>query len=394
MTIALAILALYSFGRFGIDQIRPPGLIPNDYIIFHRASERLASGIQVYQADDPSPFKYSPAFILLFSETLGRLPPSMGWYVWCLISILGFTWGTHWLWTYATGRQNEKFGGKKLSRASLAMIAAAFTVASWHGYIEYFSYGQGDMIIFGLFIAAVAAPADWIAALAMSAALAMKPQSGILLAAFLVTRRFRMLGWTGLLTTLALFFPAIFWGWERLAALFQAWGQVLARQDATFMTGNLNQSLAATMARLTSSQPAVHVLTTLIVAVAGVASALLAAFRPWRTDRIQPRNPALLITLALTMYSIASPLSWRWLTFYWLPCGFVLAMEFRKTRDRPALALLLLFVLNGLFIQKLIASAFGITEVDELSRIGLYTLGNLLLSLAAVRLALGKATKE
>ncbi|MBI3558116.1 MAG: DUF2029 domain-containing protein [Deltaproteobacteria bacterium] len=377
LAIVLAVFVLYTIGRFGIDQIRPPGLIPNDYMNFHHASDRLAAHEQIYQAGDASPFKYSPTFLLFFRYTFDLLPRTVAWAVWCTISIAGFAWATYWLWlaaglTYRLPR-----------RVFLALVVAA-GICGWHGYIEHFSYGQGDMILYALFIAAVAATpklsGDLLSGALMSLLLIAKPQAGILLAYFLVCRRWRMLAATGAGTFALLLAPALGWGFARQIQLFGEWWVVLSQQSTEFLTGNLNQSVAATAARWLGNRALVGCLTTLAVASGALAAVVLTLAWP-RAAFAAPRNHARMTLTTLLMYAVVSPLSWRWFTFLWLPAGVALAVDALAVRPRPRLqlALLVAFALTGTLLQTFVAHALGIAEVDDLSRLGFYTLGNCLL---------------
>ena len=351
LAIVLAIFVLYTIGRFGIDQIRPPGLIHNDYMNFHHASDRLVQGAPIYQSGDASPFKYSPTFLVLFKYTFDLLPRNWAWTLWCAISITGFAWATYWLWVSA----GLTF---RLRRRVFLLLIAAGAICGWHGYLEHFSYGQGDMILFTLFVAGVATTpkvsGDALAGALMSLLLITKPQAGILLAYFLVCRRWRMLAITAGGTLALLLAPVLGWGLTRQLQLFGQWWVVLSQQSIEFLTGNLNQSVAVTLAWPTAATAA-------------------------------PRNHARMAITTLLLYAVVSPLSWRWFTFLWLPAGVALAVDALALVPRPRvqLALLAAFALTGTLLQTFVAHALGIAEVDELSRIGLYTLGNCLLFLTA-----------
>jgi hypothetical protein len=392
LAITLALFALYTIGRFGIDQIRPPGMIPNDYMNFHKASDRLARGAEIYVPADESPYKYSPTFIVTFRETFDRLPHAWAWALWCALSILGFAWATHWLWTRILPAGTP---GRRL-----AWLVGLFGLCAWHGYLEHFSYGQGDMFLYSLFVAAVAAStatkarpwtADVLPAVLMSGLIVMKPQSAILLAYFLMGRRFRILALTAAGTAALLLAPAAGWGWVRQLEMFQRWRIVLANQSVDFLTGNLNQSVAASAARLLGRRELVRVLTPVLLGLGAAAAFVLALVRPLK--RSAPASACAWRAVGtLLLYALVSPLSWRWSTFVWLPIGVALALAALRARRGPArstaLAALGLFTLNGVFLQTFVAHLLGVAEIDELSRLGLYCLGNALLCVAYLALSL------
>lgn len=387
LTIALAIFALYTIGRFGIDQIRPPGMVPNDYENFHHALARLNAHEPIYRPNDASPFKYSPTFLLIFGATLGQLEFHRAWVLACAISAFAFAWAARWLWV-----NGIELG--RLSQGKLAALLAAFGVFHWHGYIEHYSYGQGDALILSAFVAAAAfAEHELLSALLLALILITKPQAAILLSYFLMTRRWRVLGWSALLTIGLLLAPALSWGWQSLSAMFGQWGQCLQNQSLEFLTGNLNQSLAATVARLSGKRELVVPLTTAMVGTAAALSALFAAALP-ELSRLGPRGRAWLVAFTLLLYSLSSPLSWRWNTFLWLPIGVLAASDALLKHSKPTRFLLVAFALNGILLQTTVAHWLGIREIDELSRIGLYTLGNALLFLATTWSMLSKLSSR
>jgi hypothetical protein len=381
----LVILGAYTIWRFGIDQIQPPGFVPRDFDTFYKASQRVAAGENPYLPDEPSPFKYSPTFLLAFSATLAKLPKETSWLIWCVLSVL-----------VCFGSWNAIF---KITLADcaprptvLAALLAAFTVFGWHGYLEHFSYGQADFFVVGAFLLSAAFVArnrmKPTAAALLSFALVTKPQAALLLAPFAVLREYRLLAYTFGFTSALLLLPGVFWGFGRLLSLFSLWRECLSHQSVEFLIGNLNQSLAACLGRWFGKPEAVTALMPMVVAAALIGVAAL-AWR-WRSaSRLWPEPKARLAVAALPFYAIVSPLGWRWLTFIWIPAGVVAASAALKKRSRPALILLSLFALNGLLLQAIIAHALGIREVDDLSLAGMYCVGNLLLLAASATTATG-----
>src|SRR5687768_16145412 len=87
MTALLAVLVVYTLLRFGLLAVRPPGFIPNDYVNFHRGSERLIGNEAIYRPQDASPYKYSPTYLMLFNATFHQLPRAVAWFMWCVLSL-------------------------------------------------------------------------------------------------------------------------------------------------------------------------------------------------------------------------------------------------------------------------------------------------------------------
>lgn len=395
LTILFVALGLYTILRFGILGVQPPGLIPRDYGIFHTASARLISNITFYQPDDWSPFKYSPSFLLIFRHTFHRLPMFHGWLAWCLLSVFLFAITTRMLWRWALPHPHLS-SLQKWPFAILVMLAGTF---GWHGYIEQFSYGQGDMIIFGLFLvsAFVSEKKPLISMLLFGLMLIMKPQSGILLMYFVLRGQWKVLAGIGLIALAMLFAPALGWGLKHQIELFTQWNHCLAAQDASFLTGNANQNLAASIARATGHIDWMPRLGYLFIAIAGVLTLGLW----WRLPQLR-REPSTklktfrndlflrsrILCFVIASYLILTPLSWRWITFMWIPIGVVLGADAwvglsSATRTRILRSIIFLFALNGMLLQTFVAHALGIEEVDKLSAAGLYSLGNVLLLLGA-----------
>lgn len=380
LTLVLAVFALYTLYRFGIDQVLPPRLIPGDYANMHRAAERFQAGELFYRPEDTSPYKYSPTFLVAFTHTLHQFPRIVAWFFWCVASTAWYIGATRWLWLATP--ELGKLGGRALTGLMLA-----FGIFHWHGYIEHFSYGQADMFVFGAFIAAAAVSRDWLSSAIMSALLITKPQSAILLSYFLIAGRYRMLGLTAAMTMALLIAPAAAWGFPRLLEVFGQWKHCLANQDVPFLTGNHNQTLASSIARWSGHREIVGKLSTAIVALAAAAVVTIAARRP-RFDKQK------LAIFTMMLYALVTPLSWRWLTFIWLPIGVICAARAWLNRDRLELTLLGLFAVLGTLLQKHIAAAIGIAEVDDLSFLGFYTMGNLILFICATRAMYRSSAQE
>jgi hypothetical protein len=115
------------------------------------------------------------------------------------------------------------------------------------------------------------------------------------------------------------------------------------------------------------------------------AGAAAVCWLAWRQPRWLRASTARLACLTLIFYATVTPLSWRWFTFIWMPVAFVASADALARRDRFAATLLAAFFLNVTLLQAVVARALGIPEVDELSFIGLYCLGNILLLLAAAQ---------
>jgi hypothetical protein len=303
-----------------------------------------------------------------------------------------------WLWQTALSSRGPPWATRTTVVFGASLGAAL--IAGWHGYLEHFSYGQADMLLIALFLLAVRLEdRARLSAFTLSLILITKPQMAILLAYFLLRRRLELLGWVGVITVVLLVLPpALIQGWAGLR-FFHEWEQMLTQQQTVeFFIGNLNQSLAASIARWTGIEKIVAPLTQLIVGMSGF-GILVAARRQPALEKLSPEVRAKLAALTLVFYCVVTPLSWRWLTLIWIPAATLFLFETARewlhpdpgglgVRKFSHLVLAILFCLTGLLLQSVIAHALGIAEVDRLSGAGFYTVGNLLiLALGTMHLA-------
>ena len=375
----VAFFAFYTLYRFGYAVVQPPGFIPNDFTTFHTAADRLARGVSFYQGDDDSPFKYSPTFLVIFYPLFTGLSKYASWFVWCALSAFGLS-ATLFIFLH-------KGLPAKLDRRFFLALATS-VVFGWHGYIEHFSYGQVDVLLLACFVAATVAP-RMVAVALMSFVLITKPQAAILLSFWAFTQEWRRIGEILVGTFILLILPALWWGVPHHIEFFRQWKSCLGKQDYIFMTGNLNQSFAAALARILLHKPWVSALSMLSITAAAIASIALALRIRGNSAMLkQLTKPDLRLRLAcvtLGIYLVVTPLSWRWLTFIWMPMATLLWTDlFSQTRTNKTMSVsLVVFSLAGLILQRVVANAIGIPEVDELSWAGLYALGNLCLLIAA-----------
>lgn len=378
----LVTLVIYSIVRFGWLAVQWPGMIPNDYTMYHTTCDNWLQGQTVYRPNDPSPFKYSPTFLVTFCGTLHQVGKHAAWTHFAALSILALAWAMrrYWLWA---------FGNRYPSPKIILPAIAASLVLGWHGYLEQFAYGQVDFLLFGAVVAAALCSETRrlqpIAALLLGGVLVTKPQMAIFLAYFLLTNQFKTLLLTPLFTIILLLLPALGWGWAKHVEYFAAWKTCLHQQSAEFMTGNHNQSIAASIARIFARRDSAIAYTQIFLAV-GVAMTVATGWRIWPLGTLTTTARARLFGCVTLLYLIITPLSWRWLTFMWIPIATVVlvdALEMNSRTKKSQLIFFGLFALVGIFRQKIVADAVGIREVDELSFVGFYTLGSLFLLVAA-----------
>jgi len=358
------------------------GLVPGDFYPFHVVGRRVLAGESIYNLADVSPFKYTPAFALAMI-TIAKLSKTLAWWIWCVGSVS--------LFCYSTLRLVGISSFEKLTPRRQFVIAGLAAVSAWHGIIEHLSYGQADMLLFGLFALSALAlthssnPQDepknntqslkagfWLSLCWIS-----KPPSLVLGSYFLIQRQYRALGWAIVFTLLFLFLPIFYWGPSTYLSLFADWFAVLRdRQPIEFLTGNLNQGFAASMARWTDRPESFGTIFKLSILAALAITGVI-----WRKYRSLPRSTT--FAFSYLLYMCVTPLSWRWITCAWLPVAFMVFSEL-PIKSRITAGAFLVYAVLTLFLQSLVAKQFGVTEPDWLSGWGLYTVGTLLLFAFAI----------
>lgn len=374
----LLVLVIYCTTRFGFLAVRPPGMIPNDYAVYHDTCTRWHEGKLIYNPQDPSPFKYSPAFLVGFCATVYKIGKEPSWPLFAGISIALFAVAMSALLKWA-------FGGIPPARRLLPVLLPS-VVFGWHGLLEQFSYGQIDFLMFVLFVAAALAAErkqlQPLAALFMSLVLITKPQMAIWLGYFLLVGNWRVLGMTVGATLLLLVAPVLVFGRAGFIDVLAQWKHGLSEQSVEFMTGNHNQGLGAVMARLSGSKANVFAYTNLFLAVGTTATVVLTSLLRKGPALTHPRRARAFCWITL-LYLLLCPISWRWVTFVWMPIGAIVALDTLQSRKPLALGALGGFVLCGIVLQRIVANSLGIHEVDELSWAGLYAAASFFLLVAS-----------
>lgn len=355
--------------RFGWSLLTDPGRpIPGDFMVYWRAVERTLAQEPVYRPTDGSPFKYSPTFLYLFKALVHSDDVRRSVSLWSAFSVLSFFSGMGWLiWRCLALFPNRQ----KLIVGTLALGI----VLGWRGFFETLAYGQVDLILQGMFLVWTATllrpwskPETFLFWSLPGLVLMIKPQMGI---AFLPCFAFLPLPTLALLGSITLVWylaPGAWIGLSSLALLFEQWVACLRiQQSAEFISGNLNQSLSATLARIIESPGSAGTWTTGLLIVFVVLVTALRFRIPASTYLSEPRLRVQLALAGLSAFLVFSPLSWRWMIMAWAP---ILALSVALTRGRRVLIL-------GVALSLLTHSVFGgwIEKLhsDGVSHYGIYT---------------------
>lgn len=372
LSVFFAGVALSLSLRFGLFwYLEPASRIPGDFQVYWVAAERLSAGLPIYQPTDTSPFKYSPTFAYLFRWCLFSLNQKLAAAVWMAASVLAFFGALLVLGSRLVAR-----AGNPGQLVGAAVVAIAL---SWHAILETLSYGQVDLSL-GAALVVILLPATGgqrdrsngskaLRALLWGLILMVKPHLALVLASACVAFGWREGLRAAIATSAFLVLPALWLGPARLMALFGEWWNCLrVQQDAAFMTGNINQSLAAVLTRLMDRPQEFGALSALAVLAY---LALISLFRPVLRRRwgarggISPETKLALLACGLCGHLVFSPLSWRWGVFLWIPIVAIVA-----SLQRSPLKLLPWLVLATACVGP-IASWLGLGRDDQVSFLGL-----------------------
>ncbi len=299
--------------------------VPTDFRTYWLTSERLTQGASLYVPSDSSPYKYSPAFAMLFRGSFFVLPQPLAIYLWSILSIALYLSGLA-LLVHRTLRDS------KPTLFSIAVFSLSMAL-SWRGILETLAYGQIDLIVGGVFLVlsigalrpSQRSYTQGIAnALLWTFLLLVKPQLGLSFPAFAWILGLRFVIQVTGFTVLAYSIPFIVLGPSK------GWNQLLEwihclqiQQTPAFIAGSLNQSLAATLARTFQSLESVGWMTTagcfmhLGIFLVYVLQSI--NHRKRKQGAFSTEDRFILLGWGLGGYLLFSPLSWRWFNLFWPP---------------------------------------------------------------------------
>jgi hypothetical protein len=379
---AISCLLAYRFGPLWHSEGNSP--LPSDFQVYWLAAKRWVEGSPIYLPSDPSPFKYSPSFAIFFQATFFQLSPRLAAAVWNVASVLAYLGSLGFLGIRLMNRVDRP---GRLVIGVLAGIAL-----SWHGFLETLSYGQADLFLGSAWVFIMAtflsapegargdrgaeASSQWIArSLLVACILAVKPQFLVALLPLALIVGKRELLAAALLTAALYLAPAFTIGPQALIQQFQAWMECLrVQQDSAFLAANLNQSAASVLARWLGRPEWVGALGALgVVGFWLLFGKSVTDSGLHRRTRTLPWDAALgFFSLALAGYLLFSPLSWRWLTFLWVPlCMSVLALGAPARTLAPWAGLALLTQSRvSQWVGQWLKEWLGLSEPDAISRWG------------------------
>lgn len=324
--------------------------VPADFQVYFQAVERWRAGLSPYDASRMMTYKYSPgllgAFIALFA---GAVTAGEAWLRFKALSLLV------WAGTLATiwPRRNVR---------DLLWLALGL-LWSWKGLLEALDFGQLEIIG----IAPLLLGFHWstrrpLLAWACAACLPFLKLPWLVasLGMALAARRSWRTGWAVSAAVLALagaLVPWVVFGGGAGQA-YADWVQVLGLQSSEILvTEPANQSLSAVSGRLLGQA-------WLGLALAGA----LGAWQLWRY-RHGGHGPVLYASGLswLALLCLASPLSWRWASLWFVELPLGLAQQWHRRKVRILAAVL---AASWLLTQNPVVQALGLQHWTELHRAG------------------------
>lgn len=289
--------------------------LPQDFRVFLKARALLVSGADPYLRTDPLPYKYSPAFLVLFDLLLPSLEV-WAWRVFATVSVLAF------VGAIGAGLWKDSDRGWK----QVAGLAIGFVIA-WKGILETLDYGQLELALFAVaLVGAISLRAGRVglgAFLLGTLPWVKLPWALLVIPLGLgVFREPRKLvragiGYVGAGLVLGVLVPWLRVGLERTAFLTRSWIDIMRIQPARHYVEDYNQSLWATLQRWEGvrvgasgaldpgpSQGLRWIWVAAVIAILG-----------WMVQREGRRGrlgPVLWLTPWFAALNLLNPLAWRW----------------------------------------------------------------------------------
>lgn len=282
-----------------------------DFEVYHTATHRFLAGTPLYRAADGAmPFKYAPPVAwLMLPWTV--LPAPIGAALWNITSVAVLARSARWLRQRATIWR---------SPGTLRWFAVLSTLALGHSAALVVYYGQVDLVLLGLVLAAWLAPGRGPGALlagaALAAAVLLKPPAGIVGVGLLAAGRWRVVA-AGLALYGASWGPVLVrYGVAGSGELLLAWRELLAGTTPPWALGHNPQGLPTLLLEwVARGEPPAQ---QSIVIAQGLAIALFLV----AVVVARPRGVAALAAYTLGA-ALLSPLAWRanyvlaWPAVFW-----------------------------------------------------------------------------
>jgi hypothetical protein len=160
----------------------------------------------------------------------------------------------------------------------------------------------------------------------------IKPQAGLALVPLLLLMPYRVWFAIAMMTLISYALPVLWLGKTAYLKLLMEWKSCLqTQQNIEFMISNLNQSLAAAVARAFRFGLMIHSLTYLGMLMSlGVSGVIVLRLKKrWEEGEFSRQMPEWILGFSLASYLVFSPLSWRWMSFIWWPLLVLLWGKFR-----------------------------------------------------------------
>jgi len=279
-----------------------------DFAVYYRAGERVWRAQPLYQASDGHyMFKYLPASALIVSP-ISALPLEGAKAAWFVLTV-------------AAAALSFKMA-RELARAPDRVYAWALPAAILAKYfLREFRLGQINVIVMAIMLGGIRAIAtgererrrDIVAGVLAGLAAALKPYAALLIAYFVVTRRWRVAAVAAATLAAAVAAPALLYGVSGNLELLASWIRSLSASTPGELTNNDNVSvLAMAMKWAPTRTYALMFTAALLAALACVLAAVIARGRQ-RRDAVVLEG-----AMVLTLIPLVSPMGWDY--------NFVLAL--------------------------------------------------------------------
>lgn len=230
VAISLATLALLLFGYITFGEGRFP-----DFTVFLTAGERFAEGAALYQQSDGHyQFKYLPLAAAYFAP-FSTLPSDLARFLWLVIIVFCIAVTLYLSWRLINHRQ----------RGAWALVLPTILVMGKF-YLREIDLGQSNAVMTALLMVMLSRlldKKDLSAGALLAAAITIKPYAAIFLPYLALKRRWRSFFSALALLIVALFLPAVWYGWSGNVELLQQWVISLSHSTPGLLENADNVSL-------------------------------------------------------------------------------------------------------------------------------------------------------
>jgi len=315
-----------------------------DFAVYYRAGERVWRAQPLYQERDGHyMFKYLPASALIVSP-ISALPLEAAKATWFLLTLAA---------AVMSFRMSRELAG--VHDAWYAWAVPAVILGKY--FLREFRLGQINILVMAIMLVAIGALAhgdrgrrrDLVAGAAAGIAAALKPYAALLIAYFIVTRRWRVAAVAAATVATAIAAPSLLYGIRGNIELLGAWIHTLSASTPGELVNNDNVSMLALSMKWAPARPyGLMIAAVLLGALAIVLAAAIVRGRE-RRDAVVLEG-----AMVLTLIPLVSPMGWDYNFVLALLAVTLVVVDFRVFPRVARWVLAINFAIIGLVVYDVV----------------------------------------